>query len=205
MCILFPFAWTKVIIYDGSTEEVAHVLTKIGLYRKKIGFDDSFDVNKCFQQIDKAYLLHICAQCSELPSNISIMASTYSFRASRYFGLKMNYLLVCLNTVWPRSLAHFYKAAGFLKMDKTFWTPSEHLRLHFSRMKHHFLNISLLYVNVFKSFFERKVIIDTYWLYFFWKYRFQKWVNDNKHTIHIYICIIICTMYMNGIILLLQN
>ena len=71
------------------------------------------------------------------------------------------------NTLCPISLVHYYIVGWNWKMDKTSWTPSEHLRLHFSRMKHHFLNISLPYVNVFKSFFERKVIIDTYWLYFF--------------------------------------
>ena len=40
---------------------------------KKIGFDDSFDVTKCLQQIEIPDLLHMCAPCSELPSNISTM------------------------------------------------------------------------------------------------------------------------------------
>ena len=29
--------------------------------RKKIGFDDSFDVSKCLQQIEMPELLHVCA------------------------------------------------------------------------------------------------------------------------------------------------
>ena len=30
-------------------------------FRKKIGFDDSFDVTKCLQQIEMPDLLHVCA------------------------------------------------------------------------------------------------------------------------------------------------
>ena len=30
-------------------------------FRKKIGFDDSFDVTKCLQQIEMPNLLHVCA------------------------------------------------------------------------------------------------------------------------------------------------
>ena len=37
------------------------------------GFDDSFDVTQGLQQIEIHDLLHQCAPCSELPSNISNM------------------------------------------------------------------------------------------------------------------------------------
>ena len=40
---------------------------------KKIGFDDSFDVTKCLQQIEMPDLLHVCAQWNEQPSNIKTM------------------------------------------------------------------------------------------------------------------------------------
>ena len=30
-------------------------------FRKKTGFDDSFDVTKCLQQIEMPDLLHVCA------------------------------------------------------------------------------------------------------------------------------------------------
>ena len=44
--------------------------------RKKIGFDLSVDLTKCPQQIVIPDLLHMCATCSGLPSNISTMAFT---------------------------------------------------------------------------------------------------------------------------------
>ena len=40
---------------------------------KKFGFDDSLDVTKCLQRIEILDLLHMCAPCSELPSDISTM------------------------------------------------------------------------------------------------------------------------------------
>ena len=40
---------------------------------KDFGFEDSFNVTKCLQQIEMQYLLNMCAPCSELPSNISTM------------------------------------------------------------------------------------------------------------------------------------
>ena len=43
-------------------------------FRKKIGFDDSFDVNKYLQQIEKSDILHKCAPCCELPSSIRTLA-----------------------------------------------------------------------------------------------------------------------------------
>ena len=51
-----------VFIEDGSSEHVAHVWCKIGILReKKIGFDFSFDVTKCLQQIGMPDLLYMCA------------------------------------------------------------------------------------------------------------------------------------------------
>ena len=44
----------------------------------KIGFDDSFDVTKCLHQIEIPDLLHMCATCAELSSNISTMAKINS-------------------------------------------------------------------------------------------------------------------------------
>ena len=34
---------------------------KVFFQKKKIGYDDSFDVTKCLQQIKKHDLLHVCA------------------------------------------------------------------------------------------------------------------------------------------------
>ena len=44
---------------DCSSEYNTHIWSKLGLFRKKIGFDDSFDVTKCLQQIEISYLLHM--------------------------------------------------------------------------------------------------------------------------------------------------
>ena len=42
-----------IFILDGCSFHVAHEWCKQGLFpRKKIGFDDSFDVTKCLQQIE---------------------------------------------------------------------------------------------------------------------------------------------------------
>ena len=49
---------------------------KVFFRRKKIGFDDFFDVTKCLQPIEIPDLLHMCALCSKLPSNISTMPFT---------------------------------------------------------------------------------------------------------------------------------
>ena len=40
---------------------------EVGLFREKNGFDDSFDVNKCLQQIEIPDLLLMCAPISGLP------------------------------------------------------------------------------------------------------------------------------------------
>ena len=45
-------AQVMVVILDGCSFHVAHVWSKPGLFPKKIGFDDSFDVTKCLQQIE---------------------------------------------------------------------------------------------------------------------------------------------------------
>ena len=50
-----------VLIEDGSSELVGHVWCKKGHFRKKNGFDDSFDVTKCLQPIDIPDWLHLCA------------------------------------------------------------------------------------------------------------------------------------------------
>ena len=42
-------------------------------FRKKIGFDDYFDVSKCLQQIKISDLLHVCAWRNEQPSIITSM------------------------------------------------------------------------------------------------------------------------------------
>ena len=49
---LKPAGYCMVRILDVSSEHIAHVYNKIAfLPRKKIGFDDSFDVTKFLQQI----------------------------------------------------------------------------------------------------------------------------------------------------------
>ena len=50
-----------VLISVGSSEHVAHVWCKIGLFRKRIGFNDSLDVTKCLQKVEIPDLLHMCA------------------------------------------------------------------------------------------------------------------------------------------------
>ena len=50
-----------VLIQDCCSEHASHVWCKIGLFREKnIGFDDSFDVTKCLQQIEIPDVLHMC-------------------------------------------------------------------------------------------------------------------------------------------------
>ena len=44
---------------------------------KKIGFDDSFDLTQCLQQIEIPDLLQMCAPSSQLPSNIRTMVIGY--------------------------------------------------------------------------------------------------------------------------------
>ena len=46
----------------------------LGHFRKQIGFDDSFDVTKCFQQIKIPDLFHMCAEWNEQPSNLKTMS-----------------------------------------------------------------------------------------------------------------------------------
>ena len=50
-----------------------HVWSKIGIFREKNGFDDYFDLTECLQQIEISDLLHLCAPCSQLSSNISTL------------------------------------------------------------------------------------------------------------------------------------
>ena len=67
------FSW---YLYKFVAQNMLHIfLKKKGSFPKKeIEFDDSFDVTKCFQQIEIPDLLHMCAPCSELSSNILTMA-----------------------------------------------------------------------------------------------------------------------------------
>ena len=78
--------YAMVPIEDGRLEHAAHVLSKLGLFlpRKKIRFDDSFDVTKCLHQIEIPDLLQMC---SELPSNISTMCYTFTIWEFEDFGL----------------------------------------------------------------------------------------------------------------------
>jgi len=51
-----------VFILYGCSFHIAYVRCKQGFFSdKKIGFDDSFDVTKCLQQIEMPDLLHVCA------------------------------------------------------------------------------------------------------------------------------------------------
>ena len=50
-----------VFIFDGCSFRVAHVWCKQGLFPEKIGFDYSFDVIKCLQEIEMPDLLHMWA------------------------------------------------------------------------------------------------------------------------------------------------
>ena len=51
-----------VFILNGSSEHVAHLKSKIGLSEMNNGFDDSFEITKCLQQIDISDLLPMCYQ-----------------------------------------------------------------------------------------------------------------------------------------------
>ena len=42
---------------------------------ENLGFDDSFDVTKCLQQIEMPDLLHVCSEGNEQPSNIKTMGA----------------------------------------------------------------------------------------------------------------------------------
>ena len=48
---------------------------KVFFRKKKIGFDVSFDITKCLKLIKMHELLHMCAPCSELTSNISTLGN----------------------------------------------------------------------------------------------------------------------------------
>ena len=65
---------------------------------KKIGFDDSFDVTNCLQQIKILDLLHMCLPCSDLPSNLSSMCQLVYVQ---YRTLKVKYplIIICFNKV----------------------------------------------------------------------------------------------------------
>ena len=83
-----------------------YVVNKI-FFREKIGFDDSFDVTKCLQQIEMPDLLHVCAKWNEQPSNIETMINP------NHIGIK--YSLIVLggggnlshDSILPYLLANF--------------------------------------------------------------------------------------------------
>ena len=69
------------------TYDVKQVLSE------KNGFDDSFDVTKCLQRVEISYLLHMCAPCSKLPSDISGMIITqFTSGGSLHFRLSSRLL-----------------------------------------------------------------------------------------------------------------
>ena len=49
---------------------------------KEIGYDSSFDVTKCLEQIEMSDLLHMCAKGYEQPSNIKTLG-TYGFTSEK--------------------------------------------------------------------------------------------------------------------------
>ena len=62
MIVEYPgILYIMVFKLGGCSFYYAHVWCKIGLFRKKIGFDYSFDVTKCLQQIEIPILLQMCA------------------------------------------------------------------------------------------------------------------------------------------------
>ena len=69
--LFWPPLGSMVLILDGNSAHVAHIWSKVGLFwRKKIGFDESFDVTKCLQQIE----------IPDLPSNKRTMVDTTEVR-----------------------------------------------------------------------------------------------------------------------------
>ena len=56
-------------------------------FRKKIGFDDSFDVTKCLQQIEISDILHSFAPCSEIQYDYSTIIPRHIY----FFSLSEKY------------------------------------------------------------------------------------------------------------------
>ena len=65
-----------------------HDVKSVFFERKKMEFDESFDVTKCLQQIEIPDIWHTCAPRSELPSNVSTMIGSLSS-----ISLNKNFLL----------------------------------------------------------------------------------------------------------------
>ena len=61
---------SMVFILDGCSFHVAQTRS---FFEKKIDINDSFDVTKCLEQIEKPDLLHVCAWWNEQPSIIKTM------------------------------------------------------------------------------------------------------------------------------------
>ena len=86
---------------------------------KNTRFDDSFDVTKCLQQIEKPDLLHVCAQSNKQPSNLKTMI------LSRWF---LNKLCTLIKPLRPRVLVSTWGYEKFRNSHKiccsivlTFW------------------------------------------------------------------------------------
>ena len=72
-------------LYKMVTQNMLRTyVVNLSFSREKIGFEDSIDVTKCLQQIEIRNLLHMCAPCSKLPSNISTMCRYLSNKEADY-------------------------------------------------------------------------------------------------------------------------
>ena len=60
---------SMVLIQDGSSEHIAHVLCKQVFFDFLGGYADSFEVTKSLQQIEMPDLLHLCAH-SEMSTHL---------------------------------------------------------------------------------------------------------------------------------------
>ena len=79
MCVQF----SELTSHISTSEHVAQIWRKIGLFRTKNRIYDSFGATKCLQQIKLPDLLHICAPCTELPSHISTLDKGYKNNCTR--------------------------------------------------------------------------------------------------------------------------
>ena len=63
---IFKYSQYAILIVEVKAwfflyEMGAHDVNKVFFQEKKIGYDDSFGVTKCLQQIEMRDLLHVCA------------------------------------------------------------------------------------------------------------------------------------------------
>ena len=88
------FGWTPlylmVLIWDGSSENVAHVWSKVGIFRKKSDLTHLFRCNKMPSTGRNTWMT---APCSELPSNIRTtclyLMITLRSRSRNVFGFAL--------------------------------------------------------------------------------------------------------------------